>query len=146
MDAQTASHVRLLSIFHYVLAGLAVVGAFLPGLYVAMGWALLTGRSFVGRSNVTPPPPQIGWVFIALGAALIVVALGFAALVLVAARFLGRTRHWTYCLVVAALSCALFPLGTILGVFTIVILVKPEVKAAFEGGRPAAPPPYAAGA
>jgi hypothetical protein len=149
MDAQTASHVRLLAIFHYVLAGLAVVGSFLPGLYVAMGWALLSGTSFVGKnSNATPPPPQIGWIFIALGVALMAAALGFAVLVLMAGRFLSRTRHWTYCIVTAALSCALFPFGTILGVFTIVILVKPEVKAAFEGGRPAAPPPppYATGA
>jgi hypothetical protein len=143
MDAQTASHVRLLSVFHHVLAALAVLGASLPGLYVAMGWALLTGRSFVGKSTATPPPPQIGWVFIAIGASLIALALGYAVLLLLAGRSLARTRHWTYCFVVAALSCALFPFGTILGVFTIVILLKPEVKAAFEARRPVAPPPYA---
>jgi hypothetical protein len=33
---------------------------------------------------------------------------------------------------VAALSCAFMPFGTVLGVFTIVVLVRPSVKQLFE--------------
>ena len=45
-------------------------------------------------------------------------------------------------LVVAALECLAFPLGTVLGVFTLIVLVRPEVKQLFGVastplGRPA---------
>jgi hypothetical protein len=36
---------------------------------------------------------------------------------------------------VAALCCAFFPFGTVLGVFTILVLVRPSVKALFETQR-----------
>jgi hypothetical protein len=57
--------------------------------------------------------------------------LGYAALVAYAGRCVSRTRHWTFVIVIAALSCAFFPFGTALGVFTILVLSKPEVKALF---------------
>jgi hypothetical protein len=54
---------------------------------------------------------------------------GFLA---IAGRCLARARHWTFCVVMAAISCAFFPFGTVLGVFTIVALAKPEAKELFE--------------
>jgi hypothetical protein len=85
------------------------------------------------------PPPEFGWLFVAMGLLFLVGALAYAASLVVAGRSLAREKHWTYCLVVAGLSCAFFPFGTILGVFTIVVLSKSEVKALFE----APPPPTA---
>jgi len=38
-----------------------------------------------------------------------------------------------FCLIVAGIICIFMPLGTILGVFTIIVLVRPSVKAMFEG-------------
>ncbi len=50
----------------------------------------------------------------------------------------------TFVIVIAALSCAFFPFGTVLGVFTIIILSKPEVKSLFQtqpGAAATAAPP-----
>jgi len=41
-----------------------------------------------------------------------------------------------FCLIVAGIICIFMPLGTILGVFTIIVLVRPSVKAMFEGQAP----------
>jgi len=41
----------------------------------------------------------------------------------------------TFCMVIAWLTCALFPLGTVLGVFTILQLVQPEAERAFDDAR-----------
>src|SRR3954462_5859480 len=98
-----------------------------------MGYVLLSGR-FDGK-GANPLPPEIGWVFLGLGAALLVLGLAYLVLLLLAARFLRTARHRTFCVVVAALSGAFVPFGTVLGVFTIVVLVKPEGRAAFEGPR-----------
>lgn len=132
MDDATRNHLRLLSIFHYVLAGLAGLFSLFPIVHIAMGVAMISGA--LDRGSASPPPPAFGWLFVAMGVAFMLVGFGYVALVAVAGRFLARKRHWTFCVVVAALSCAFFPFGTVLGVFTIIVLAKPEVKAAFEAG------------
>ncbi len=120
--------VRLLSIFHWVLAGLATLFSALPVLYVAMGVAILQGR-FDGQK---PPPEFFGWMMIAFGTAFMVMGLSYAALLAYAGRCVARTRHWTFVIVIAALSCAFFPFGTVLGVFTIIVLSKPDVRVLFQ--------------
>ena len=119
---------RLLSIFHYVLAGLTALFAVFPLLYVGLGAAFLSG-AFEGERN--PPPAFLGWFMIGLGLFLLLFVLGYAIALVFAGRFLSRQRHWLYCMIVAGLSCASFPFGTALGVFTIITLAKPEVKALF---------------
>lgn len=121
---------RLLSIFHYVLAGLSALGGGFGLIYVVMGFAMM--GSSPGNAGSPQPPPPVGWLFVVMGLAFLAAALGFAVLLVLAGRFIARTRHWTYCLVIAGLSCAFFPFGTVLGVFTIVVLSKAEVKALFE--------------
>ncbi|SRR5258708_7000389 len=48
------------------------------------------------------------------------------------ASSLKNHERRTFCLVVAWLVCALFPLGTVLGVFTILQLMQPEAERAFS--------------
>ncbi len=125
----------LLAVFHYVLAALATLVGLLPLLQVALGVAVLTGAFDDDQGG--GPPEVLGWLLIALGAAFILAAFGYAALLLLAGRFLKSRRHWTYCLVMAAVSCSLFPFGTALGVFTILALSRPGARALFEGAGPA---------
>jgi hypothetical protein len=133
MTPETRSHVHLLSVFHYVLAGVSALFSLFPLLYVALGAAMLTG-AFERGSRGPPPPPVFGWFMIVLGAAFMLMGATYVVLVVLAGRFLARTRHWTFCIVVAALSCAFFPFGTALGVFTIMVLSREDAKAAFRGG------------
>jgi len=81
---------------------------------------------------------------VALGFALaitigvIVMGLAFAVCLVVAGRNLARQTGYTYCLVMAALSCLMVPLGTVLGVFTILALIRPTVKERFAHASAAA--------
>ena len=138
MNADSAEHVRLLAIFHYVLAGLCALFSLLPLLYVGMGWLMLTGRW--DRPLARPPPAPVGWFLVVMGAVMMLLGACYVVLVVLAGRFVARRRHWTFCIVVAALSCAFFPFGTVLGVFTIIVLARPDVKAAFvTASMPLAP-------
>jgi disulfide bond formation protein DsbB len=49
-----------------------------------------------------------------------------------AGRCLAQRRRYLLCMVVAGIACIFMPFGTALGVFTLVVLSRPAVKAAFE--------------
>jgi hypothetical protein len=80
---------------------------------------------------------------VAIGIAFTLAGATYVVLVALAGRFIARRHHWMFCIVMAGLSCAFFPFGTVLGVFTIVVLSRSDVKAAFEGGAisRSTPPP-----
>ncbi len=120
---------RLLSIFHYVWGGILAVTGLFPVLHLGIGIALLTGI-FDRPGDV--PPRMVGWLFVGISLLVMAASWIFAVCALLAGRFLARRAHRDFCMVVAALECLLAPLGTILGVFTIVILSRPSVRACFD--------------
>ena len=126
-----AQHLKLLAIFHYVVAGIvAFVGCF-PFIHLTIGIAFLTGR-------ISPQPNDpaavafMGWVFTVIAGAMIVVMWSFAVVMVCAGRCLQQHRRRTFCLVVAGLECLMMPFGTVLGVFTIIVLVRPSVQQLFD--------------
>lgn len=129
-NAQDLQHLQLLSIFHYVVAGLAGLFALLPVFHLVIG--LMIATESVGGSD-QEIGQVIGWMFVAFASAFILGGLSFAVCLAVAGRFLARRSHYTFCLVMAGMACVFFPFGTVLGVFTLIVLVRPSVKAQFEG-------------
>ena len=69
--------------------------------------------------------------FIGVALFIILSGLTFATCVAVAGRRLVRHTGYMYCLVIAGIECIFVPLGTILGVLTIVVLMRPQVKELF---------------
>jgi len=57
--------------------------------------------------------------------------LAFASFVLATGRCLAKRKHYTFCLVMAAIECIFMPFGTVLGVFTIIALNRETVKRLF---------------
>ncbi len=139
---QDDEHLRLLSIFHYVLGGLSAVFSCFALFYVGLGLVFLFVPA-TGKSGEAPPA-FVGWFVIAIGAVLLLAGWAFAAGLLYAGRCLAHRVHHTYCLVMAALACMVMPLGTVLGVFTLIVLLRPSVRALFGVPQPV-PPPAPAG-
>jgi len=124
-------HLRLLSIFHYVVAGCAAFFALFPALYLVFGLIMLLAPASFKDNNGQPPPQFVAWILIAIGSVLILLDWTFAAFIVVAGRFLARRKHYTFCLVMAGVECLFMPFGTVLGVFTIVVLTRESVRALF---------------
>ena len=125
--AEDERQIELLSIFHYIVGGITALLACFPLIHVALGLAMV-----FGDLNAEPPPPFMGWLFVAIGGALVFSGWVMAALIIAAGRKLTRRTSRTYCLVVAGLECLIMPFGTILGVFTIIALSKDSVRKLFE--------------
>lgn len=129
---QDLEQLKLLAVFHYVVAGMAALVACIPFIHFFMGLALATGA--LGDSD--PGARPVGFGIMAFAAFFIVAGWTFAVLVAFAGRSLQTRRRYTYCLVMAGIECIFMPVGTVLGVFTIIVLMRDSVKALF--GRPVA--------
>jgi hypothetical protein len=129
---QDLEHLRLLAIFHYVLAGIVALVACVPMIHLAFGLVFLFAPEvFQDPSGGGPPPLLFGLLFTILPGVIILLGWTLALCLFLAGRFLARYRHHTFCLVVAGVGCLFMPLGTVLGVFTIIVLIRPSVEALF---------------
>jgi hypothetical protein len=124
---QDLEHLRLLSVFHYVVAGLVGLFSLIPVVHLTVGIGLVTG-SF-GEKD--PSGLIAGWFFIALASVFILCGLTAALCLVLAGSALAQHRRYTFCLVMAAVACVFMPFGTILGVFTLIVLMRDSVKALF---------------
>jgi hypothetical protein len=120
-------HLKLLAVFHFVLAGFMAFFSCFGLIYVALGFAMATGR-IEGQNG---PPPELGWIFAGLGAIGVTVGWTIAGLIVLAGRRLLQHRSRVFCMIVAAVMCLSIPFGTILGVFTLIVLARPSVRHLF---------------
>ncbi|MGD0479812.1 MAG: hypothetical protein ABSA42_06545 [Terracidiphilus sp.] len=128
-----ADHLRLLEIFHFVFAGLALVGIGFLGLHYAFMHALFSNPAmWQNQKGGGPPPGQFlaafVWVYFVLGALLIVAAIANLA----SGLFIRRRMCRIFSLIVAGVNCIQIPFGTTLGVFTIVVLLRDSVRELYE--------------
>lgn len=124
-------NIDLLAIFHYVVGGLTALFSCLFLLHVAMGITMLCG-TFDGKDA---PPKVFAWLFILFPSIFILIGWTLAGFIISAGRKLKRRVAWTFCLVVAGIECVLMPFGTVLGVFTILVLMKDSVKQMFTANN-----------
>ena len=123
---QDEEHLRLLSIFHYVVGGILGFFSCIPIIHLIIGIVMLAGAG--GRDG---PPPAVGLLFVMMGLTFITLGWTLAICLIVSGRRLGRRTSYKFCFVIACISCAFSPFGTVLGVFTIIVLVRPTVKELF---------------
>lgn len=143
---QDAEQLHLLSVFHHVLAGLCALFALFPLAYVIFGLAMIggAGGGLFPQKSGELPAAFAGCFVAGVGGTILVALTGYAVALYLAGRYLKERRRHTFCVVVAAISCAFQPLGTVLGVFTLVVLFRPAVKTMFGIGPQAAPGPSSA--
>lgn len=131
---QTQEHLNLLAILHFVYAGVLAISFIIPalGILAIGGWQ--------GEGHVVTPHPDGGEVFTYHSGAwrgLVVltgtIGLVTTTLVLLAGFKLKARRSRMFCMVIAALECLSFPIGTALGVFTLIVLNKVEAQDIFGG-------------
>lgn len=135
MTNQDEEHLRLLSMFHYICAGVAALFACIPIIHLSIGALILARPNTFGHGS-NAPPVFIGLFLIAIAALLIIFGWAFAVLLAWSGRCLSRRTHYTFCLVMAGVACFFMPFGTVLGVFTILVLTRPSVKILFSQNSP----------
>ena len=129
---EDTEHLRLLTIFHFILAGLSLLGiGFLAAHYTVMRVVFMNPEIWKNQKG-PPPPPEIfammQWFYVFFGFILVTAALGN----LLSGLFMKRRKHRTFSLIIAGLDCFQIPFGTALGVFTFIVLLRDSVRDAYK--------------
>lgn len=130
----TAHDLRLLSIGYYIQAGLCAFYSLLVFGYLGFFGAILAaaGREVgEGRNGI---PPGLIPLITTIAAILVCVMLGYSACLFLSAYWIKQARNKTFIFVVAALTCLGIPYGTVLGIFTFIVLQRPVAKQFFSPG------------
>lgn len=120
-----------IAIFHFISGGLKIFASLFVLIYVLMGAGMLVAGGHSGGAEM-----QItGGVILIFGlfAFLMVIALGILSIL--CGKYLRERRNRIFCMVMAGFACMNAPLGTVLGIFTILEIEKPEVKQLFEENK-----------
>ncbi len=113
---------------------LALISMF-PIIHLMVGIAIVSG-AFDDVEKGNGPPAIFGWMFIVIPVIMIVSGLTAAICMTVAGRRLNQNRSYMFCLVITGIECMFMPFGTVLGVFTIIVLMRPSVKELFGVTEP----------
>ena len=126
-------HLRLLSIFHYVVAGLIALFACFPIIHLVIGLTFLT-TDFPQKPGEPEFPVRLfGLMFTIIPLIIILGGWALAILTFIAGRKLSKQQSYMFCFVIAGVLCIFMPFGTVLGVFTILVLMRDSVKVLFNG-------------
>lgn len=132
LQKSDTDHLRLLSIFHYVVAAIAALFSCMFLIHILVGLSFLASPATFADQAQDLPPPFFGWLFLGVGSFALLSGWSVAFCIFLAGRFIAQRKHHLFCLIIAGLSCMFFPFGTALGIFTLIVLLRPSVKAAFQ--------------
>ena len=136
-----------LSIGHFILAGVALLGG-VPTLLIGVSGSKLMDEfgsdltmamgQIPGQSGVDPFGGSPDAMLQDLNSLIISVVVSMVLLAVVSAIHLAvvgvqirNRRWWTFCYLTGWGECLMFPFGTVLGIFTIIVLSRPSVKLLF---------------
>src|SRR5215212_4568294 len=94
-------HLRLLSIFHYLVAALIALFSLFPVIHLVLGLMMLAGSGEFGADR---PPVFVGWIISCVAVFLILLGLSFSVCFALAGRNLARHRSWIFCMVIAGIA------------------------------------------
>lgn len=129
-QAKDKEHLDLLAVFHFVFAGLTVLGlGFLGVHFLVMRTVFLRHEAHGAMSGAGRMPADqvftwivVGYVFMAL----LVIAVGTANVL--SGIWLKKRKNRMFSMILAGFNCLQMPFGTALGVFTLIVLARPGVR------------------
>lgn len=133
MDNDT-KNLDLIATLHYVMAGLTALISLIPIMHVIIGILALTNPSAF-ESDPDFNPALFGWIFVGVGIFAISLGLVISFLIFYTAKSIRKRKNLVFCQVIAAIECLNIPLGTALGVFTLITLGKPGIAEEFRKNR-----------
>jgi len=133
-NKQVQDHLDLLGIFFYVLSGVGAVFSMFPILHLAFGILFLVNPDFLQEGGNGPEDEEallFGILMTVMAGGFILLGLIMSFLTFLTGRYMRARRKYTFCLVLSGVICIWVPIGTVLGVFSLINLTKDSAKISF---------------
>ena len=133
--AQTNSnsqYLTVISILHYVLGGLTGAFSLMSLIYIGIGLSVISSDTIPSDPEFEGMFPEFGWIFLVIGLIFLVVGLTFSTCLIISGRSLAKRKRYWFSFAIACIECLSVPLGTVLGIFTIVLLSQDSVKSLYR--------------
>ncbi len=137
-------HLKLLSIFHYVFGGLVALGSSIALIHFFIGLSIVLHPDWLKGDQSAPGLNFIGWMFTGIGALVVLSGWTFGGLTVYSGWLIQCRRQPLFSKVIAAINCMQLPLGTALGIYTLLVLMRPSVVELYETPKRLASSEYGA--
>lgn len=124
-------HLKLLVIFHYFVGGAGALLSCIPLVTIPMSLGLLSLVAMADPGADVDQYATIGMSLI-IATLLFLVGQGLSWAILYSGLQIRRRERYQHSYVVSCVLCLFFPLGTALGVFTLLVLSRDSVKALYD--------------
>lgn len=128
------TYLDLISLFHFIVAGIAGLFSCLPLFNLFIGMPMLKDipYTFLQHEYFSQQILAPFIMFILLPTGMAVIGWMFAIAVALNGYYI-KNRIWLkYCMVISGIETIFTPLGTILGAFSLVLLTKPNIRMLFD--------------
>ena len=126
-----SDHLTLLSVFHFVAAGLSILGILFLFAHYSIFRTVISNPQMWQNQRQGPGPAEFVNIFSMLRWVYLVFGIWFLAsgvLNVISGIFIRARTHRMFSVVVSALNSVHIPIGTALGVFTIIVLMRDSVR------------------
>ncbi|MGV2387434.1 MAG UNVERIFIED_CONTAM: hypothetical protein LVR29_01120 [Microcystis novacekii LVE1205-3] len=103
-------HLKLLSIFHYIVGGILAFFFLFPLIHFTIGLLIIT-ESISVHSSGNLPPQAAGYFFAVVGGLFFILGEVVAIATIVSGRFLKRRQRYWFSFVMACILCLFTPWG-----------------------------------
>jgi hypothetical protein len=123
-------HLRLLTIGHYITGGFCIAFASIFIFHFLFLTLMAANPEFFPAPSDpgATPPDGVMRIFALVIGLFILAGWSFGGLTIYVGRCIKRRSRRTLTFVVACLNTMFIPVGTVLGVFTLVVLSRPSIK------------------
>ncbi|HEY4156705.1 MAG TPA: hypothetical protein VGM29_01365 [Polyangiaceae bacterium] len=132
--AKDDQDLKVLSILHFVYAGIIAFTGILLVAYLVIAAALVASTSSAAKPSAGEAA-VVGTVFIVIFGSLILLLWVKAALLVYSGLSLRKLERKLLSQIVAVLACINLPFGTALGVYTLVVLSRPSISWRYAKNR-----------
>jgi hypothetical protein len=117
---------NILAICHWIWGGLTCFFGSFGFIHLFIGITALNG-SF-GPTSPNGEDRLFAAIFICLGVAVVLFGWTMGILTIYSGFCLKKRRRWLFSTVMACVNCISMPIGTTLGIFTLIVLMRPSTK------------------
>ena len=129
-------HLKLLVIFNIIYGVLKTIFTLLLSLYMFFVYILLRDPKFYSEyhnmENANLPNAEIMNIIMIIVTAIVVLGFLIGIATLISAQLMKRRKFRGFSIAVACLNCISFPFGTLLGIFTLIVLFRDSVKKLYQ--------------